>query len=136
MNESWRAWARKVLMYGVCGGSGVALDLALYTLLVANGVWYQLANLCGYASGTVLSFVLNRAFTFRTLDAPLARFAMFSAVAAFGYCVSTILLWVGVERLGLDKTLAKGISIVIVVVMQFGLNALITFRQRLQQGGA
>lgn len=119
---------RKLFLYAVCGGSGVALDFLAYSLLVAGGVWYQLANIIGYALGTCLSFVLNRAITFGVKNAPVRRFLSFIGVAAFGYLVSSILLWALVEAMHVEPIIAKAMTLFAVLVIQFSLNSLITFR--------
>lgn len=119
---------RKLLLYAICGGSGVALDFGAYTLLVAGGIWYQAANIVGYALGTCLSFFLNRAITFGVKDAPVRRFLSFVSVAAFGYLVSSGLLWALVELARVDAIPAKVLTLVAVLAIQFSLNSLITFR--------
>lgn len=119
---------RKLVLYAICGGSGVVLDFGAYALLVAGGVWYQIANIVGYALGTCLSFFLNRAITFGVKDAPVRRFLSFMSVAAFGYLVSSGLLWMLVELARVDAILAKILTLVAVLVIQFSLNSLITFR--------
>lgn len=122
--------ARKLLLYAICGGSGVLLDLATYTVLLAFEINYQVANACGYVAGTLLSFALNRHFTFQTYDNTLRRLAMFCAAAGVGYLISTVVLWLLVDRVGLNPLLAKIATLGVVLVVQFSLNRAITFRQR------
>lgn len=119
---------RKLVLYAICGGSGVALDFLAYSLLVVGGVWYQFANIIGYALGTCLSFFLNRAITFGVRDAPVRRFLSFISVAAFGYLISTGLLWAMVEMFRLDPLLSKILTLFAVLVIQFSLNSILTFR--------
>lgn len=116
------------VLYALCGGSGVALDFVLFSLLVHAGFWYQFANLAGYVGGTLLSFVLNRAFTFKVFDRPLLRLAVFCGVAFTGYLVSTAMLWWMIEGLLLHPILAKLLTLGVVLVLQFSLNRLITFK--------
>jgi putative flippase GtrA len=119
---------RKLVLYALCGGSGVALDFLVYSLLVIGGTWYQFANIIGYALGTCLSFFLNRAITFGVRDAPVRRFLSFISVAAFGYLVSTGVLWILVEAFHLDPVISKVVTLFVVLAIQFTLNSLITFR--------
>jgi putative flippase GtrA len=119
---------RRFALYALCGGSGVALDFCVYAVLVSLGLWYQAANIVGYAAGTLLSFVLNRAITFRVMDAPLRRLASFLAVAAIGYGVSSGALWLLIERMAFNQLLAKAAVLVLVVIIQFGINSAVTFR--------
>ena len=120
---------RQFLTYAFCGAMGVAMDFGVYTLLVHAGVFYQIANVISYACGTLLSFALNRAITFRVMDAPLRRLATFFAVAAAGYVLSSLSLYAMVEWRHADKLIAKAISIVVVVLMQYTLNARVTFKK-------
>lgn len=119
---------RKLVLYALCGGSGVALDFLVYSLLVIGGTWYQFANIIGYALGTCLSFFLNRAITFGVRDAPVRRFLSFISVAAFGYLVSTGVLWTLVDAFHLDPVISKVVTLFVVLAIQFTLNSLLTFR--------
>ena len=84
--------ARTLLLYALCGGGGVVLDFILYGLLIHVGIYYQVANAIGYATGTLLSFTLNRVFTFKVFDNPVRRLVIFVAVAAAGLSVSWLVL--------------------------------------------
>lgn len=119
---------RQLALYVLCGGSGVVLDFAIYSLLVSAGVWYHGANIAGYGAGTILSFFLNRTITFGVLDAPMRRLAAFLGVAAIGYLSSTVALLVLIEVLGVNPIAAKAASIIVVIAVQFTLNARFTFR--------
>jgi putative flippase GtrA len=123
---------RQFLTYAFCGGMGVALDFGVYTLLVRAGLFYQIANVISYACGTLLSFVLNRAITFRVMDAPLRRLATFFAVAFAGYLLSAASLQAMVAWLHWDKLIAKLVSIVVVVLTQYTLNSRVTFKKAAQ----
>jgi putative flippase GtrA len=121
----------KFLLYCLCGGAGVASDYLVFFLLVTSGIWYQAANIAGYAAGTLVSFALNRAITFKVKDDVLRRLAMFLGVAACGYLCSAVLLWLLVAHLSIDARIAKLITLPFVVAIQFGLNSRLSFRQRI-----
>jgi len=116
------------ILYCLCGGLGVSSDYLVYHLCVSSGMWYQAANVLGYLTGTLLSFTLNRIITFRQRDRVLQRLALFLGVATVGYTASAILLWLLVEQAGLDKSLAKLLTLPMVVVLQFALNRRFTFQ--------
>ena len=116
------------LIYCLCGGLGVSADYAVYYLCLTGGVWYQYANGLGYLAGTLLSFSLNRIFTFAKRDRVLQRLGMFLTVAAVGFAASALILWLLVDLAGLDARWAKLITSPMVVVLQFGLNRRITFK--------
>ncbi|MDI3337227.1 GtrA family protein [Defluviimonas aestuarii] len=120
---------RQFALYVICGGSGVALDFGLYSALVASGTWHHAANIAGYAAGTLLSFVLNRAITFGVMDAALRRLAIFFGVAGLGYLSSTGVLLVLIDLMQVNPFLAKAASIIVVIAVQYTLNARVTFRR-------
>ncbi|WP_295917693.1 GtrA family protein [uncultured Xanthomonas sp.] len=119
---------RQFVLYAVCGGTGVMVDLSLYTLLVWLHVNYQAANAIGYAAGTLVSFVLNRHFTFQAYDRTLQRLSLFFAAALVGYLASSALLWLLVGVLDWAPLPAKFATLFFVLILQFSLNRAITFK--------
>lgn len=121
---------KQFLLYCIIGFSGVMLDFCIYTLLVKNAwLGYQAANAAGYASGTLLSFTLNAKFNFRVTDKIALRLASFFGVAFLGYLASAALLHLFIERWGFDKYLAKAGTLAVVVLLQYNLNRLLSFRK-------
>jgi putative flippase GtrA len=116
------------LLYCICGGIGVSADYTTFYLLVTAGAWYQAANIAGYVAGTLVSFALNRAFTFKIKDKVGQRLTMFLAVAACGFGCSALLLWLLVKGIHLDPRIAKLFTLPIVVAIQYGLNRRFSFR--------
>lgn len=121
--------AKKFILYALCGGSGVLLDLLLFSLLIYLQIEYQYANASGYLAGTLLSFALNRVITFNKRDKPGSRLLSFLAVAALGYGVSALMLWLLIGHLGMAPILAKLATLFFVLAFQYSLNRLITFRK-------
>lgn len=115
------------LLYCLCGGMGVATDFAVYYVALQLGAWYQGANVLGYASGTLVSFLLNRVVTFGVRDKVVQRLALFFAVAGVGFTASALMLWLLVDVLAMDAAVAKLLTLPVVVLVQFSLNRRITF---------
>jgi putative flippase GtrA len=121
---------KQFLLYCVIGVSGVTVDFAVYSLLVKTGrLDYQAANAISYASGTLLSFVLNARFNFRVTDKIALRFASFFGVAFLGWLVSAGLLHLLIGNFGFDKYLSKFATLIVVVLLQYNLNRLVSFRK-------
>lgn len=122
---------RQFVFYLVCGGTGVTVDLTCYSALVFSGVEYQVANAIGYAAGTMVSFFLNRHFTFKTYDKTMRRLASFLAAAGVGYLISSAMLWTLVEKLTIHPVPSKLMTLVVVLAVQFLVNRALTFRPSL-----
>jgi putative flippase GtrA len=121
---------RRFVFYCLIGASGVGLDFGVYSLLVKTGLFdYQAANAVGYSSGTLLSFFLNARYNFRVTDRIALRLACFFGVAFVGWLASAVTLHLLIEILGWDKYQAKAATLAIVVLLQYNLNRLISFRK-------
>lgn len=102
----------------------------LYALLVQfGGQSVQVANAIGYAVGTLLSFVLNAWFNFRVADRIGQRMAAFFGVAFLGWLASAALLHILVRQWGWNAIYAYIVVIFSVLLLQYNLNRLISFRK-------
>lgn len=120
------------LLYCLCGGVGVTADYFIYYLALTFGFWYQGANVLGYLSGTLVSFILNRKITFGVRDKVAYRLAIFLGVALIGFSASALMLWLMVDVMTFDVKVAKLLTLPIVVLIQFFMNRRITFGEKLR----
>jgi len=119
---------KKFILYCIFGGLGVVTDLIVYYICVEAAIWYQVANVLGYLSGTIVSFILNRKFTFKVSDQVILRLIKFLGVAIVGYIVSALMLLILIDFWSLDSKISKIITLPIVVLIQFTLNRVLTFK--------
>ena len=121
---------QRFLLYCLIGATGASFDFLVYSGLIKTfATPIQIANAAGYLSGTILSFILNARFNFKTRDFVALRFVSFCGVGFLGWAASAVLLYLLVNRFGLDKYLSKLITIVVVVLVQYNLNRLLSFRK-------
>lgn len=119
---------KRMFLYGVCGSLGALTDLAIYTLLIHNGVHYQPAVIAASVVANLVSFFINRRVTFKIADNPKRRMIMFFAVAGVGVTVSMTVIWIMVDKMHVPPIQAKIISLFFLFATQYTLNRLITFR--------
>jgi putative flippase GtrA len=121
---------RQFLLYCIIGMSGTTLDCGVYFVLLWTGLLkYQAANVAGYASGTLLSFILNTRYNFRISDRIVRRLACFFGVAFVGLSISALLLHLLIDHYQLNRYLAKIPTLVVVMLVQYNLNRWISFRR-------
>lgn len=121
---------KQFLLYCIIGMSGTTLDFTVYSLLLHTGALdYQAANVIGYASGTLLSFILNARFNFCVTDRIPRRMACFFGVALLGWTVSAALLHVFIADYRFNKYLSKLATLVVVMLLQYNLNRWFSFRK-------
>jgi putative flippase GtrA len=122
---------RQFVFYCAIGLTGATLDFLLYCALVHwCRLHHQPANLISVSCGIANNFWLNALFNFRVRDRLWARFATFYAVGCFGIALSALMLYLGIDRLNMDKTLAKLATVALVVIVQYNLNRILSFRPK------
>ena len=120
---------RNFILYGIFGGMAAGIDfLIFHSLTTYLQVYYLIANFISVVIGITISFLLNKNFNFKVKDKPMKRYSIFISIGAGGFILSEFLLFLFIDILTLEKTISKGLSIVLVVGIQFILNKSITFK--------
>ena len=120
---------RQLLLYAVIGSLALVTDVGLFAALTLAWEWSPLAaHTVSVPIAGVVSFALNASVNFRRTDRLAARMASFAVVAAMGYTVGALVIWVIAEAGGLPSLLAKLISLPLVFALQYRLNSRVTFR--------
>ncbi|MBW8701328.1 hypothetical protein MBT84_17115 [Streptomyces sp. MBT84] len=123
VTESRSQMLRQLVRYTVIGGSGVALDMAVF-LLLHNwaGMNEQIANVLSTTLAITNNFILNALFTFERRDRLVVRFLRFYAVGLTGIVLTDLLFLVFTDALGIDANYVKAGSLPLVLALQFVLN--------------
>ena len=118
-----------LIRYAAIGISGVCLDYVVFLLLFnAFGLHPQIANAISTTAGIVNNFVLNALLNFRKRDRILVRFLRFYAVGLTGIVLTVLLLKVFSGVLGIDANVVKGVSLPLVLLLQYSINRKWSFR--------
>lgn len=120
--------SRQFIVYSVIGFSGVFIDYIIYLILVYGfDVNYQLANWISTSCGITNNFFLNAYLNFKTTNRLLLRFLKFYGVGLLGLAVTAALLYILVALFGVSAFIAKGLTIFVVVILQYSLNKKFSF---------
>lgn len=118
---------RNLVLYGIIGCIAAGTDSLLFFILTSVAGMYPLhANLISVPVGIMISFLLNRHFNFKVTDHPVKRGLIFFSVGLFGLAISQGILWAGVS-MSFEPIMVKLFSVVVVALIQFVLNKLISF---------
>ncbi|MFA6981756.1 MAG: GtrA family protein [Patescibacteria group bacterium] len=119
---------RKFLLYTAIGLTGVSLNYALFYVFVkVLDMHYQLANLISVSVGITNNFIWNAKLNFKVSDALRSRFIKFYSVGLCGYILSSLLLYVFHEKLGIEVLVSKLMTMFFVLVLQYSLNSKYSF---------
>ncbi len=114
-------------LYIAFGLLALCVELALFSLAInVLNFGVALANLVAVGSGAAISFSANALVNFGTKDKVAKRLVSYLAVITMGYFISTSLILVLVH-IGFAAILAKGMSLQVVFILQYGLNRKFTF---------
>lgn len=94
---------------------GVANTLLGLTIIYAAKVFWQLddvsANIVGYSAGLVLSFTLNRQWTFAHFGPRLPALAKFFLVALAAYGLNLVTVVSAISYFGVNSYIAQALGI-------------------------
>lgn len=120
---------RYFVLYGLIGLTGVVIDFMIFTLLVKLiGIHYVISNIISVTFGLINNFYLNRRFNFKVYNKTIHRFLSFYVIGFMGIGISTLLIYVFVNFIGLPVLLTKIMAVIIVVILQYIANRYITFK--------
>jgi putative flippase GtrA len=108
----------RFLGFVFAGGVATALNYSLFSLLMVLGVHYLVASAVGYASGIIVSFLINRRYVFRSTGDSRRQLARYTLIYLGAMLVQLGLLEVFV-RIGSDPFIANACAIIIVVILNF-----------------
>jgi len=115
------------IRYSLIGATGASLDFLTYSILSLY-IYYLLANAISVSIGITNNYFLNIFFNFDVKHDKFVRFLLFFSIGLFGLLVGSLVLFVLVDKLKMDKIISKLLTIIIVVTIQYTLNKRITFR--------
>ncbi|WP_292938391.1 GtrA family protein [Noviherbaspirillum sp.] len=111
--------ANSIVGYGVIFG-------CMYLLKMSP----EASNVAGYAVGLVVSYVLNRSYTFNSTQGRRVEFMRFLVVFAVAYGLNFGALLVLIHRLGVHEGVSQVVAGVVYVVSAFLMNKYYVFKIR------
>ena len=120
---------RETLSYGRVGLVGVALDAGGFFLLCQYLQWHPVAaTVLSSTMASVLTFPLNRHFTFRKPDHARMRLIKYISINLSGVALGAAIMLVGHTLRGFRPGPVKAASIAMVAGTQFLLNKFVAFK--------
>lgn len=123
----------QAIKFGLVGVLNTVIDYAVYTLLLFIPFFqrfYVLAQAIGYAAGLCNSLGLNKRWTFAQREAMTgAQLLLFLLVNLAALLVSTLVLVLTQEALGMNRYLGKIVATLFSMAVNFVGNKLIVFKK-------
>lgn len=122
--------APQFLSFATVGAVGTAAHYATLIAGVSLGLGPVTASAIGCTVGAAVNYVLNYHVTFRSSLAHIQSAPRFALIAAASLLLNTVLMAVGVDRLGLHYLVAQVLATGIVLCSNFALSRIWAFRER------
>jgi putative flippase GtrA len=119
----------QLLKFGIVGGSGYLINLAVFALLVGNlGVHHTAAAVAAFCVAVTNNFLWNRYWTFGPGEAhPAFQAARFFAVSAASLALNLVVLEALVAGAEMGDLSAQAIAVAVAMPFNFLGNKLWTF---------
>lgn len=121
----------KLFSYGIIGLVGTLIHFSILVLLVELfHLEPVLSSSIGFIVTVIVSFYLNRRFTFRTKsNQTTATFIKYSIVSCSGFILNSVIMYSSVHILSLHYSIAQAIVVIVLPISNFLLNNFWTFRE-------
>ena len=106
-------------LYIFSGGTAAVVDFGSYTILIRLGVWYIAATVVSGVLGFATTFLMNKYVAFKKKNDFLKHLLRFFIVDMMNILVGAIALYALVDGLGMDKQVAKLLTMGMVVLWNF-----------------
>lgn len=119
------------IKFSVVGVSNTILDFGVYYVFTRKvGLHYLPSNVISFTTAATWSYIINRNWTFRdTTSRVHTQYLKFLIVSVIGLGLTSLLLYFFVGHLHLHDLVGKALAVIIVLVWNFTLNRLWTFRK-------
>jgi putative flippase GtrA len=123
---------RHAIKYGIVGLVNVAIDFAVYALLVSFGTWYVAAKALSLIVATANGYTWNRLWTFRAGPHSNSILSKYVTVQLGCYAINVAVLAVLIEVLGMGAITAQAIALPFIAGLSFLAQRLWTFGSALR----
>ena len=120
--------ASKLFKFVLVGGACTALQYVLLIALVQGLGWRAApASMLGYLASSIVSYVLNRSFTFESAADHRRSLPRFFAISLIGLGLNGAITYVGAEVLGVHYLIAQAAATGVTLLWNFLANLRLTF---------
>ena len=121
---------KKFLKFSLVGILNTLITMISYIALVNIGINYLIANCFAYLMGVINSYYWNKNWVFEFKNKKVSLFLKFLTVNLIVLIFNTIILFILVDKLFINKFISQLFSISVGMIMNFSLHKLWTFNKQ------
>ena len=124
---------KELFLYGIFGVLTTLINIVIFYLLDKIGINVYINNTIAWIVSVLFAFITNKIFVFESKNMSLKiilkeGFSFFLA-RIFSYFVDMFMIFILFQVMGINKMIAKVISNVIVIIINYFLSKLIIFKK-------
>jgi putative flippase GtrA len=119
----------KFLKYFVTGGISAVIDVCVFAMLTGHRGSLVMASITSFIVAAIANYLMTSKFVFHK-SLTFSNFGVFLVAATVGLAVNLGVTLVGAVFIGLTPTFSKICGIAIAFLVNFQLNARVTFRRK------
>lgn len=129
---------KETITYLIAGGITTAVNYGVFALCSAGlGMGVVTANAVAWVTAVIVAFVTNKFWVFQSKSweakVVVREFWQFVAGRLVTLGVESLLLWIFVDQIGVNKFLMKIITNIIVLVLNYIFSKFIIFRKKKEE---
>ena len=130
MNSAWWTIVMRFIRFGIVGASGMIVDFGVTWLCKEKLRWNKyVSNSLGFILAASNNYFWNRLWTFHSESVEIVReYSTFVLIALVGLGLNNLIIWLLHEKAQLNFYLSKLIAIGCVMIWNFSMNYVYTFR--------
>lgn len=130
MNSAWWTIVMRFIRFGIVGASGMIVDFGVTWLCKEKLRWNKyVSNSLGFILAATNNYFWNRLWTFHSESVEIVReYSTFVLIALVGLGLNNLIIWLLHEKAQLNFYLSKLIAIGCVMIWNFSMNYVFTFR--------
>ena len=121
----------KFIKFGLVGVLNTLINWIIFAVLNFVGVYYIIANVIAYVIATINSYIWNSRWVFKYKgEDNKETTTKFILLNLAGLALNTMILYLLVDLIGLNKLIALVITTVIVMVINYIVNKIWVFKEK------
>lgn len=119
--------ARQLVLYLLTGCTGAVVEFGSYLLMLRNGMWYITASAIAFVFAYITVFLMHKYIVFKRPESFLKHLWRHASVEGLNLVLSTILLYIMVEKMHFSEEWAKFLTMGLAAAWNFLLYKFLVF---------
>ena len=125
----------ELIKYLLIGGLTTVLNYIVFALLVNEAkLEMHPSNLIAWGVSVIFAYLTNKLFVFESksfkIDVLAKEILTFGAARVFSFILEEVILFIFVDKLGMEKLIIKLIANIIVIIVNYILSKFIIFKKK------